>query len=255
MTDLLDLTGQTALVTGASSGLGTHFAMTLAKAGARVAIGARRTDRLEALAGDIEAAGGRALPVALDVTDADSVAEAVRIAEEELGPITILVNNAGVPSMGRALDMDEEEWDRVVGTNLKGAWLTAREVGRHMMKHGQGGRIINISSILGLTAGRRALSYSASKAGVIAMTQNMALELGDTGIRVNAIAPGYVVTDLNRDFLLGKGGDRIKSRVPLGRFGEPEDLDGILLLLAGPGASYITGSVVVVDGGLTLSTL
>jgi NAD(P)-dependent dehydrogenase (short-subunit alcohol dehydrogenase family) len=255
MTDLLDLTGQTALVTGASSGLGTHFEMTLAKAGARVAIGARRTDRLEALAGDIEAAGGRALPVALDVTDADSVAEAVRIAEEELGPITILVNNAGVPSMGRALDMDEEEWDRVVGTNLKGAWLTAREVGRHMMKHGQGGRIINISSILGLTAGRRALSYSASKAGVIAMTQNMALELGDTGIRVNAIAPGYVVTDLNRDFLLGKGGDRIKSRVPLGRFGEPEDLDGILLLLAGPGASYITGSVVVVDGGLTLSTL
>ena len=255
MTDLLDLTGQTALVTGASSGLGTHFAMTLAKAGARVAIGARRTDRLEALAGDIEAAGGRALPVALDVTDADSVAEAVRIAEEELGPITILVNNAGVPSMGRALDMDEEEWDRVVGTNLKGAWLTACEVGRHMMKHGQGGRIINISSILGLTAGRRALSYSASKAGVIAMTQNMALELGDTGIRVNAIAPGYVVTDLNRDFLLGKGGDRIKSRVPLGRFGEPEDLDGILLLLAGPGASYITGSVFVVDGGLTLSTL
>ena len=255
MTDLLDLTGQTALVTGASSGLGTHFAMTLAKAGARVAIGARRTDRLEALAGDIEAAGGRALPVALDVTDAASVAEAVRIAEEELGPITILVNNAGVPSMGRALDMDEEEWDRVVGTNLKGAWLTAREVGRHMMKHGQGGRIINISSILGLTAGRRALSYSASKAGVIAMTQNMALELGDTGIRVNAIAPGYVVTDLNRDFLLGKGGDRIKSRVPLGRFGEPEDLDGILLLLAGPGASYITGSVFVVDGGLTLSTL
>lgn len=255
MNDLLDLSGQTAFVTGASSGLGAHFARTLAHAGARVAIGARRVDRLEALATEIAAADGRALPVALDVTDAASIAEAVRIAEEELGPVTILVNNAGVPSMGRALDMDEEEWDRVVGTNLKGAWLTAREVGRHMMKHGQGGRIVNIASILGITAGRRALSYSASKAGVIAMTQNMALELGDTGIRVNAIAPGYVVTDLNRDFLLGKGGDRIKSRVPLGRFGDPEDLDGILLLLAGPGASYITGSVFVVDGGLTLSTL
>jgi NAD(P)-dependent dehydrogenase (short-subunit alcohol dehydrogenase family) len=255
MNDLLDLSGQTAFVTGASSGLGAHFARTLARAGARVAIGARRVDRLEALAVEIAAADGRALPVSLDVTDAASIAEAVRIAEEELGPVTILVNNAGVPSMGRALDMDEEEWDRVVGTNLKGAWLTAREVGRHMMKHGQGGRIVNIASILGITAGRRALSYSASKAGVIAMTQNMALELGDTGIRVNAIAPGYVVTDLNRDFLLGKGGDRIKSRVPLGRFGDPEDLDGILLLLAGPGASYITGSVFVVDGGLTLSTL
>lgn len=255
MKNLLDLTGQAAIVTGASSGLGAHFAKTLAMAGAKVAIGARRVDRLELLAGEIEAGDGRALPVAMDVTDADSVAEAVRIAEEELGPITILINNAGVPSMGRALDMEEEEWDRVVGTNLKGAWLTAREVGRHMMKHGQGGRIVNIASILGLTSGRRALSYSASKAGVIAMTRNMALELGDTGIRVNAIAPGYVITDLNRDFLLGKGGDRIKSRVPLGRFGDAEDLDGVLLLLAGPGANYITGSVFVVDGGLTLSTL
>jgi NAD(P)-dependent dehydrogenase (short-subunit alcohol dehydrogenase family) len=255
MQHLFDLTGQTAIVTGASSGLGAHFAKTLAAAGAKVAIGARRTDRLEELAAEITAAGGRALPVALDVTDADSIAEAVRIAAEELGPITILINNAGVPSMARALDMDEEEWDRVVGTNLKGAWLTAREVGRHMMKLGHGGNIVNIASILGQTAGRRALSYSASKAGVIAMTQNMALELGDAGIRVNAIAPGYVVTDLNRDFLLGKGGDRIRSRVPLGRFGEPEDLDAILLMLAGRGASYTTGAVFTVDGGLTLSTL
>lgn len=255
MHNVLDLEGQAAIVTGASSGLGAHFAKVLAAAGAKVAIGARRVDRLEALAAGIEADDGRALPVALDVNDAESVAEAVRIAEEELGPITILVNNAGVPSLSRALDLEEEEWDRILDTNLKGAWLVAREVGRHMMKHGHGGSIINIASILGLTAGRRALPYSASKAGVIAMTKNMALELGDTGIRVNAIAPGYVVTDLNRDFLLGKGGDRIKGRVPMGRFGEAEDLDGVLLLLAGKGAAYVTGAVFTVDGGLTLSTL
>ena len=162
MRNLHDLEGHAAIVTGASSGLGAHFAKTLAAAGARVAIGARRVDRLEALAAEIEAADGRALPVALDVNDAGSIAEAVRIAEEELGPITILVNNAGVPSSSRALDMEEEEWDRVLDTNLKGAWLTAREVGRHMMKHGQGGRIINIASVLGITAAKRVLAYSAS---------------------------------------------------------------------------------------------
>ncbi|MEL0013120.1 MAG: SDR family NAD(P)-dependent oxidoreductase, partial [Alphaproteobacteria bacterium] len=144
-----DLSGQVAFVTGASSGLGAHFALTLARAGAKVAIGARRADRLAELADKIAAEEGRALPVELDVADAASIARAVTTAEEELGPVSILVNNAGIPPKDLSLDMEEDEWDRVMDTNLKGAWLMAREVGRHMVAHGNGGRIINIASVLG----------------------------------------------------------------------------------------------------------
>jgi len=256
MENLFDLDGKVAVGTGAASGLGAHFAETLAQAGAKVAIGARRVDRLTALAEKIAGDDGRALPVELDVTDAKSVAEAVRIAEEELGPISILVNNAGVPSGGKVLEMEEEEWDRVLDTNLRGAWLMAREVGRHMVEHETAGRIINISSVIGVsTAAKRVLAYSISKAGLVNLTETMALELGEKGIRVNAIAPGYIQTELNHDFLNSSAGQRIATRVPLGRFGETTDLDGVLLLLAGPAASYITGSVFNVDGGLSLSSL
>jgi NAD(P)-dependent dehydrogenase (short-subunit alcohol dehydrogenase family) len=256
MQNLFELDGQVAIVTGASSGLGAHFAETLARAGAKVAIAARRVERLSALAGKIAGDDGRALPVELDVTDAQSVAEAVRITEAELGPISILVNNAGVPSGGKVLEMEEEEWDSVLDTNLKGAWLMAREVGRHMVEHETAGRIINIASVIGVsTAAKRVLAYSISKAGMVNLTQTMALELGEKGIRVNAIAPGYIQTELNHDFLNSPAGQRIATRVPLGRFGETADLDGILLLLAGPAASYITGSVFTVDGGLSLSSL
>ncbi|MBS27327.1 MAG: 2-deoxy-D-gluconate 3-dehydrogenase [Alphaproteobacteria bacterium] len=251
-----DLDGQVAFVTGASSGLGAHFAETLAAAGAKVAIGARRADRLVVLAEKIEAVGGHALPVELDVTDAESVARAVRVAEEELGAISILVNNAGVPPKSLTLDMGEEEWDRVVGTNLKGAWLVAREVGRHMVKHGKGGRIINIASVLGWkTVAKGIQSYGVSKAGLVSMTETMALELARDGILVNAIAPGYIRTELNDAFLDSERGQRIQTRVAVRRFGEADDLDGALLLLAGPAGAYITGSVIAVDGGLTLSTL
>lgn len=256
MNDRFDLEGQVAFVTGASSGLGAHFAQTLAQAGAKVAIAARRADRLTELAGAIEAEGGRALPVELDVLDADSVAQAVRTAEEQLGAMTILVNNAGVPPRALTLEMEEEEWDRVVGTNLKGAWLVAREVGRHMVAHGQGGRIINIASVLGWkTVAKRIQSYGVSKAGLVSMTETLALELARDGILVNAIAPGYIRTDLNDAFLDSEAGQRIRKRVAVERFGEPEDLDGALLLLAGPAGAYITGSVIGIDGGLTLSTL
>lgn len=256
MEKLFDLDGQVAIVTGASSGLGAHFAETLAKAGAKVAIGARRVDRLAALAEQIADSDGRALPIELDVTDAGSVAEAIRIAEEELGPISVLVNNAGIPSAGRAIEMPEDEWDRVLDTNLKGAWLMAREVGRHMVEHETAGRIVNISSIIGVsTAAKRVLAYSVSKAGLVSLTKTMALELADKGICVNAIAPGYIETELNSGFLQSPAGQRIATRVPIGRFGETGDLDGVLLLLAGPAARYITGSVFTVDGGLSLSTL
>jgi len=256
MSDRFDLTGQVAFVTGASSGLGAHFAQTLAGAGARVVIAARRTDRLADLAARIEADGGYALPVALDVTDAASVAAAVRGAEDALGGITILVNNAGVPPRALTLEMEEEEWDRVIGTNLKGAWLVAREIGRHMVAHGKGGRIINIASVLGWkTVAKGIQSYGVSKAGLVSLTETMALEVARHGILVNAIAPGYIRTELNDAFLDSDPGQRIQTRVAVRRFGEPDDLDGALLLLAGSAGAYITGSVIAVDGGLTLSTL
>jgi len=256
MNSLFDLTGQVAFVTGASSGLGAHFGQTLASAGAKVAIGARRADRLSELAEKIEADDGRALPVELDVTDVDSVTRAVTIAEEELGPVSILVNNAGIPPKDLSLEMEESEWDRVMDTNLKGAWLMAREVGKHMVRHGQGGRIVNIASVLGWrTVAKRVQSYAVSKAGMISLTETLALELGRDGILVNAIGPGYIKTELNTKFLESEPGARIQKRVATGRFGEPEDLDGALLLLAGPAGAYITGAVIAVDGGLSLSTL
>ncbi|NNE84508.1 MAG: SDR family oxidoreductase [Alphaproteobacteria bacterium] len=256
MNDLFDLTGQVAIVTGASSGLGAHFAETLAQAGAKVAIGARRVDRLAALAEKIVGSGGTALPVELDVTDAASVADAIQTAHGALGPISILVNNAGIPSAGRAIEMEESEWDAVLDTNLKGAWLMAREVGSHMVAHETAGRIINIASIIGVgTAAKRVLAYSVSKAGMVSLTESLALELAGNGICVNAIAPGYIETELNSGFLQSSAGQRIATRVPIGRFGETRDLDGVLLMLAGPAARYVTGSVVTVDGGLSLSTL
>ena len=251
-----DLTGKVAFVTGASSGLGAHFAQTLADAGAKVVIGARRADRLANLQARIMASGGSAFAVDLDVTDAGSVDRAVARAEAEAGPVSILVNNAGIPPKDLSLEMEEAEWDRVMDTNLKGAWLMARAVGRRMVDHGNGGRIINIASVLGWrTVAKRVQSYAVSKAGMVSLTETLALELGREGILVNAIGPGYIKTELNTEFLESGAGERIQKRVAVGRFGEPEDLDGALLLLAGPAGAYITGAVIAVDGGLTLSTL
>lgn len=251
-----DLTGKVAFVTGASSGLGAHFAQTLADAGAKVVIGARRADRLANLQARIMASGGSAFAVDLDVTDAGSVDRAVARAEAEAGPVSILVNNAGIPPKDLSLEMEEAEWDRVMDTNLKGAWLMARAVGRRMVDHGNGGRIINIASVLGWrTVAKRVQSYAVSKAGMVSLTETLALELGREGILVNAIGPGYIKTELNTEFLESGPGERIQKRVAVGRFGEPQDLDGALLLLAGPAGAYITGAVIAVDGGLTLSTL
>jgi len=256
MSTSFDLNGQVAFVTGASSGLGAHFAQTLSEAGAKVVIGARRADRLTELAERITATGGQALAVDLDVTDAASIAHAVRAAEAGLGPISILVNNAGVPPKDLSLEMEEAEWDSVMDTNLKGAWLMAREVGRRMVTHGNGGRIINIASVLGWrTVAKRVQSYAVSKAGMVSLTETLALELGRDGILVNAIGPGYIKTELNTEFLESSYGQRIERRTALGRFGETSDLDGALLLLASTAGAYITGSVIAVDGGLTLSTL
>jgi len=244
-----DLRGQAALVTGASSGIGRHLAELLAAAGARVALAARRADRLAEAAREIEAAGGRCLPIALDVTRSDSVAAAVAAAESELGPLTILVNNAGVTVAKPVLQHTEEEWDYVLDTNLKGAWLMAREFAQHLADRGRPGRIVNIASVLGLRTIAWVPSYSAAKAGLIHLTHVLAMELARYGILVNAIAPGYVETDFNRDFLRSEAGKKLEARIPLRRVGRPDDLDGAMLLLASSAGAYITGAVIAVDGG------
>jgi NAD(P)-dependent dehydrogenase (short-subunit alcohol dehydrogenase family) len=244
-----DLADQVALVTGASSGIGRHLAELLATAGAKVALAARRVDRLAEAAHEIEAAGGQCLPIACDVTRSDSVAAAVALAENTLGALTILVNNAGVVVAKPVLQHTEEEWDYVVDTNLKGAWLMAREFAQHLVDRQRPGRIVNIASVLGVRTIARVPSYTAAKAGLIHLTGVLAMELARYGILVNAIAPGYVETDFNRDFLRSDAGKKLEARIPLRRVGRPDDLDGALLLLASPAGAYITGAVIAVDGG------
>ena len=247
--------GRCALVTGASSGLGAHFARLLAAQGAKVAVAARRLDRLEALVREIEAAGGAALAVACDVTDEASVVDAVARAAAGLGTLDVLVNNSGITGRKPFLDASAEEWDSVLDTNLRGAFLMCREFARAAIAAGQGGRIVNVASILGLRTIKGVVPYSASKAGLCHMTAVLAMELGPRGITVNALAPGYVETDLNRAFLQGPAGARIAGRVPLGRLGQPEDLDGALLLLASDAGRFITGVVLPVDGGHVVSSV
>ena len=244
-----DLTGTAAIVTGASSGLGHHAARTLAAAGAKVALAARRLEPLVELEKQIEALDGRALPLCLDVTDPESVADCVKAAETELGPISILVNNAGIAVTQAALETAEADWDRVVDTNLKGAWLMAQAVAEHLTRLGHGGSIINTASVLGLAGAAQIPAYCASKGGLVNLTRALAVEWARHGIRVNALAPGYIETEINGDFLASPAGQAIRKRVPLRRFGTPEDLDGALLLLASEAGRYITGSVIVVDGG------
>ena len=245
----VDLTGRAALVTGASSGLGRHFATVLARAGAKVAVAARRTEALTGLAQEIADFDGRAIPVELDVTNAESVKACVAAAETELGALSILVNNAGIASTKSALDIEEADWDRVVDTNLKGAWLVAQEAARHIARLGHGGTIVNVASILGLVGATQVAAYCASKAGLINLTRALASEWARHDIRVNALAPGYIETDLNREFLASPAGDAIRARVPQRRFGTPEDLDGALLFLVSDAARYVTGTTLVVDGG------
>ena len=244
-----DLAGQTALVTGASSGIGHHFAKLLAAAGAKVAMAARRVDRLDELAREIDNAGGQSLPIACDVTRTDEVAAAVATAENELGPLTLLVNNAGVVVSKPVLQHTEADWDHVVDTNLKGAWLMAREFAQHLVALKRPGRIINVTSVLGFRTIGRVPAYCAAKAGLTHLTQVLAMELARYRILVNALAPGYVETDFNREFFQTSAGQGLIGRIPLKRIAQSEDLDGALLFLASPASAYVTGAVISVDGG------
>ncbi len=252
MTDLFDLDGKVALVTGASQGLGKRFATVLAERGAKVALAARQVERLDSLKVQIEQDGGTAGAVRLDVTDAASIEACFVQVEKDLGPIDILVNNAGVAVSKSVLEQTEADWDKVVGTNLKGAFFVAQAAARRMVERGEGGAIVNIASVLALEVIGHLAPYAASKGGIWQVTKTMALELARHDIRVNALAPGYIETDINRDFLQGQTGQQMVKKIPKRRFGEPEDLDGALLLLASNAGRYITGSVIVVDGGFML---
>ncbi len=250
-----DIHDRVALVTGASSGLGRRFAEVLAEAGARVALAARRLDRLEALAADINVRDRRALAVEMDVTDRESVKRALARAETELGPLAIVVNNAGIAVPRSALAETEEDWGATLETNLTGAWRVAQEVARLMALHRNGGCIVNIASIAALRASQSVTAYSAAKAGLVSMTRSMANEFARYDIRVNALAPGYFSTDLNSAYLRSEAGEELRERVPQRRFGELSDLDGPLLLLASDAGRYMTGAVVVVDGGHSINML
>lgn len=255
-TATFDLGGKVALVTGASGGLGLHFARTLAGAGAKVALAARRREQLDANVAAIAAASGEAIAVAMDVTEPESVERAVaELAERLGGPATVVVNNSGVTASRTALDLDPAEWDKVMDTNVKGAWLVARAAARRMIDAGVGGSVVNIASILGFRVAGRVAPYAASKAGLLHLTRALALEWARHGIRVNALAPGYVETDLNRDFFASDPGKALIARIPQRRLGRPEDLDGALLLLASDASAYMTGSTIVIDGGHVQSSL
>lgn len=249
-----DLSGHTALVTGASSGLGRHFAHVLARAGAKVAIGARRMDRLVTLAEEIRASGGEALLVELDVTDEASVDQAVGQSADALGGLDILVNNAGIVIAKPVLELTLDDWDATIATNLRGAFLVARAAARRMADQG-GGSIVNIASIAGFRTGGHISAYAASKAGLIHLTRNLAVELARSNVRVNALAPGYIETELNQEFFATKPGEDLVRRIPQRRLGRPEDLDGPLLLLASDASRYMTGAVLVVDGGHSVNPL
>ncbi|MXQ14857.1 SDR family NAD(P)-dependent oxidoreductase [Microvirga makkahensis] len=249
-----DLSGRSALVTGASSGLGRHFAQVLARAGAEIIVAARRLDALQDVCRDITEQGGVARAVLLDVNDHASIEKVIE-ATASSGGLDILVNNAGVTVTKSVLDVSEEDWDRVVDTNLKGSFLVAQAAARTMKTQGRGGAIINIASILGLRVAGHVSPYVASKAGVVHLTKAMALELARYNIRVNALCPGYIETELNQDFFKSEAGEALVRRIPQRRLGRPSDLDGALLLLCSEAGSYITGSTLAVDGGHLVSSL
>jgi 3-oxoacyl-[acyl-carrier protein] reductase len=246
------LDGQVALVTGASSGLGARFAEVAAENGASVMLLARRADRLRALKGKIEKAGGRAAVVEADVNDRAAMVRAFDAAEKVFGTVTLLVNNAGVAHSTRALELSEAEWRRVLDTNLDAVFFTAQEAARRMLAAGKRGSIVNIVSVLGLAVSKGTIAYAAAKGAVVQVTKALALELAFKGIRVNAIAPGFIVTEINREYLSGKGAGMTRQ-IPIGRFGEESDLDGAFLLLASDAGRYMAGAVIVVDGGQMLA--
>jgi len=253
VSSLFSLRGSHAFVTGASGGLGAHFARVLHAAGARVALAARRTDALAELAGEL---GEGAAAVPLNVTEGEAVARAFDAAEAAFGaPCDIIVNNAGIAVTKPVLQQTEEDWDGVLDVNLRGCFLVATEAARRLVAAKRPGTIVNIASIGGLRILQGVAGYTASKAGLIQLTKQMAVELARHAIRVNALCPGYIETPINREFFASEAGQAVIKRVPQRRLGQPEDLSGALLLLASPAGAHITGAALVVDGGHSVNAL
>jgi NAD(P)-dependent dehydrogenase (short-subunit alcohol dehydrogenase family) len=256
----IELSGRVAFITGASSGLGTQFAKTLAKAGAAVVLAGRRTERLKTLRAEIESTGGDAHVVALDVTDHDSIKAAVAHAETEVGTIDILVNNSGVSTTQKLTDVSPEDFDYVFDTNTKGAFFVAQEVGKRMLARAKGaapgtftgGRIVNIASMAGLRVLSQIGVYCMSKAAVVHMTRAMALEWGKYGINVNAICPGYIDTEINHHYWKTEAGQRLIDLLPRQRVGQPQDLDAVLMMLCANESHFINGAVIQADDGFAV---
>ncbi|CAN5242613.1 SDR family oxidoreductase [soil metagenome] len=253
MSGIFDVSKEIILVTGASQGLGRQFARLLSAHGAAVVLAARQTAKLKSLEDEIRGKGGRAVAVQMDVTDIASIGAAIDAAEAQLGPVSVLINNAGIAVEKLAVDQTEADWDAVISANLKGAYFTATEVARRMIARKEEGNIVNIASVLGLGVMKFLSPYTISKAGIIQATKSMALELAGNRIRVNALAPGYIDTEMNHDFWSTPPGEKLAKRIPQRRIGTESDLDGAILLLASAASRYMTGSVVTVDGGFLLN--
>lgn len=249
------LDGKLALVTGAGSGLGRQFATTLSSAGATVALAARRREKLDETAEMIRGNGGTAICLDLDVTDSTSVSNCFAELKDLAAAPDIVVNNAGIARQDYLVDITEADWDAVIDTNLKGVYLVAQSAARAMIANEKPGSIINIASVLGVRVAKTLTSYVAAKSGVIHMTRSMALELAQHGIRVNAIAPGYFITEINQAQFDQVGSEFMAKRVPMGRVGDLPEISGPLLLLASDAGSYMTGSTLTVDGGHVCSSL
>jgi len=255
MSEEFSMQGKVALVTGASSGFGAHFCKQLAARGAAVVACARRVERLEALVAEIEAAGGRALAVAMDVTDRSSIEAGFDAAEKAFGTVTVIANNAGVAETKSALEIDEAGWDFVMDANLKAVFAVAQEAAQRMVKAGIGGSIVNIASILGLAVGPGLSTYAISKAGVVQLTKALALEFGRANIRVNAICPGYFVTEMNEAFFASEKGQAYIKTTPARRTGNMDEMTAPFMLLASDAGTFINGVALPVDGGHLLGTL
>ncbi len=246
----VDLSGKRIVITGASSGLGEHFAHVLSRFGANLGIMARREIKLERLSEELEGRyNNRVVPIQCDVSEPGLIEQAMAAMHTRLGGIDVLINNAGISRQASALEQTLDDWDAVIDTNLRGCWLTAVATARLMVESKTAGNIVNIASVLGFGVAKQVIPYSISKAGVVQMTKALALEWARHGIRVNGLAPGYIRTEINQQFFESQAGKELISRIPQRRLGEPEDLDGALLLLVSDASAFMTGTVIPVDGG------
>jgi NAD(P)-dependent dehydrogenase (short-subunit alcohol dehydrogenase family) len=249
MRDLFFVADRHIFITGASSGLGEHFAKTLSERGARVSLAARRTERLQNLVKDICTTNGKAQAISMDVSDSESVAAGFDEAKKQFGAVDVAINNAGTAGRAPSIEMPAEEWLRIIDVNLNGTWYVAQQVGKQMIESGNGGSLINIASIMAYRQKAGLAAYCSSKAGVIHLTHVLALEWATHNIRVNAIAPGYIHSEMTDAVLASEAGKKMIANTPQQRAGNPEDLDGALLLLCSDASSFMTGSTITVDGG------